>query len=179
MQPPLQRKLPIGALLRQEGLLTSEQLAQGLAVQKTRRPVVPLGQLCIELGFLSATELGRVLSQHGRRLLLGELLALTGVITPAQLQAALGQQLTQGPKKKLGALLIDNGWLDEKTLMYALYEQVRLADKVIYRLFQQFDALLSNQCLTPQDLLAAIVEARERHRPVETHLPPSARNILK
>ena len=34
MQPPLQRKLPIGALLRQEGLLTSEQLAQGLAVQK-------------------------------------------------------------------------------------------------------------------------------------------------
>ena len=69
---------------------------------KTRRPLVPLGQLCIELGFLSATELGRVLSQHGRRLLLGELLALTGVITPAQLQAALGQQLTQGPKKSLG-----------------------------------------------------------------------------
>jgi hypothetical protein len=62
MQPPLQRKLPIGALLRQAGLLTSEQLAQGLAVQKTRRPVVPLGQLCIELGFLSVTELGRVLS---------------------------------------------------------------------------------------------------------------------
>ena len=54
--------------------------------------------------------------------------------------------------------------------MYALYQQVRLADKVIYRLFQQFDALLSNQCLTPQDLLAAIVEARERHRPVETVL---------
>src|SRR5262245_4241361 len=170
MQLHLQRKLPIGELLHQEGLLTSEQVGQGLAVQKTRRPVVPLGQLCIELGFLSATELGRVLSQHGRRLLLGELLALTGVITPAQLQEALGQQRTQGPRKKLGALLIDNGWLDEKTLMYALYQQVRLADKVVHRLFQKFDTLLSNECLTPQDLLAAIVEARERHCPVETVL---------
>src|SRR4030095_5406970 len=126
MQPPLQRKLPIGALLCQEGLLTSEQLAQGLAVPKTRRPVVPLGQLCIELGFLSVADLGHVLSKHGRRLLLGELLALTEVITPEQLQAALGQQRTQGPRKKLGALLIDNGWLDEKTLRYALYQQVRL-----------------------------------------------------
>jgi type II secretory ATPase GspE/PulE/Tfp pilus assembly ATPase PilB-like protein len=170
MQPPLQRKLPIGALLRQEGLLTSEQLAQGLAVQKTRRPAVPLGQLCIELGFLSATELGHVLSKHGRRLLLGELLALTEVITPAQLQAALREQRTQGPRKKLGALLIDHGWLDEKTLRYALYQQVRFADKAIHRLFQKFEALLINECLTPQDLLAAIVEARERHRPVETVL---------
>src|SRR5262245_1383649 len=170
MQPSLQRKLPIGALLHQEELLTSEQLAQGLAVQKTRRPVVPLGQLCIELGFLSATDLGRVLSQHSRRLLLGELLALIGVITPAQLQAALGQQRTQGPRKKLGALLIDNGWLDEKTLRYALHQQIRLTDQAIHRLFQKFDALLINECLTPQDLLAAIVEARERHCSVETVL---------
>jgi type II secretory ATPase GspE/PulE/Tfp pilus assembly ATPase PilB-like protein len=170
MQQPLQQKLSIGALLRQEGLLTSEQLAQGLAIQKMRRPVVPLGQLCIELGFLSVAELSHVLSKHGRRLLLGELLALTEVITPEQLQAALEQQRTQGPRKKLGALLIDNGWLDEKTLRYALYQQVRVADKAIHRLFQKFDALLINECLTPPDLLAAIVEARERHFPVETVL---------
>jgi type II secretory ATPase GspE/PulE/Tfp pilus assembly ATPase PilB-like protein len=170
MQPPLQRKLPIGALLCQEGLLTSEQLAQGLAVQKTRRPVVPLGQLCIELGFLSAAQLGSVLSKHGRRLFLGELLALTGVITPEQLQATLKQQRTQEPKKKLGVLLMDNGWLDEKILMYALYQQARLADKAVHRLFQKFEALLSNQCLTPQALLAAVVEARECHRPVEVVL---------
>jgi len=170
MQPPLQRKLPIGALLRQEGLLTSEQLAQALAVQKTRRPVVPLGQLCIELGFLSAAGLGSVLSKHGRRLLLGELLALTEVITPEQLQAALRQQRTQGARKKLGALLIDNGWLDEKILMYALYQQARLGDKVIHGLLQKFALLLNNECLTSQDLLAAIVEARERHRPIETVL---------
>jgi hypothetical protein len=102
MQPPLQRKLPIGALLRQEGLLTSEQLAQGLAVQKTRRPVVPLGQLCIELGFLSATELGRVLSQHGRRLLLGELLALTGVITPHNCRQPSDSSSPRDPRKSSG-----------------------------------------------------------------------------
>src|SRR5262249_28043184 len=118
----------------------------------------------------SVAELGGVLSKHGRRLLLGELLALTGLITSEQLQEALRQQGTQGPRKKLGALLIDNGWLDEKTLRYALYQQVQLADKAVYRLFQKFAALLTNQCLMPHDLLAAIVESRERHHSVETVL---------
>src|SRR5262249_24066950 len=127
----------------------------------------PFGQICIELGFLSAADLSRMLRKHGRRLLLGELLALTGVITPEQLQTALRQQDTQGPRKKLAALLMDNGWLDEKTLVYALYKQARLADKSIPLLCQKFAALLANACLTPQDLLAAVVEARECHRPVE------------
>jgi hypothetical protein len=149
MQKPVQRKLPIGELLCQEGLLTPEQLAQGLAAQKTRRPAMPLGQLCIELGFLSEAEFSGVLIKHGRRLLLGELLVLARLITPEQLQAALRQQLQQGPKRKqLGALLIENGWLNDKTLIDALSQQVRLTDKVIHRLFQQFDALLSNQCLS-------------------------------
>src|SRR5262249_48468811 len=138
MQPPLQRKLPIGELLCQEGLLTPEQLAQGLAEQKMRRPAVPFGQLCVELGFLSAAKLVGVLRKHGRRLLLGELLALTGLITPEQLQAALRQQRTQGPGKKLGTLLIDNGWLNEKTLTSALSHQTRLADKAVQHLFQKF-----------------------------------------
>jgi hypothetical protein len=76
------RKVPLGELLCQAGLLTAEQLTQALTAQKTRRPAVPFGQLCIELGFVSAAQLGSVLSKHGRRLFLGEWLALTGVITP-------------------------------------------------------------------------------------------------
>jgi hypothetical protein len=34
MQQPVQRKLPIGELLCQEGVLTPEQLAQGLGRKK-------------------------------------------------------------------------------------------------------------------------------------------------
>jgi type II secretory ATPase GspE/PulE/Tfp pilus assembly ATPase PilB-like protein len=171
MQQHIQRKLTIGELLRQEGLLTPEQLAQGLAAQKTRRPAVPLGQLCIELGFLSDAELGSVLSKHGQRLLLGEMLTLAGLITPEQLQAALRQQRKPGPmRKQLGALLIENGWLNDKTLIHALSQQAWLTGKALHSLFQKFGALLTNQCLLPQDLLAASVEAHERHRSIETVL---------
>src|SRR4029453_11209403 len=165
------RKVPLGELLCQAGLLTAEQLTQALTAQKTRRPAVPFGQLCIELGFVSAAQLGSVLSKHGRRLFLGEWLALTGVITPAQLRAALRQQLTQGSQKQpLGALLIAQGWLTDTTLQQALTQQAQLADKTIYPFFQKFGTLLTNECLSPQDLLAAIVEAHACRCPVDTVL---------
>ena len=166
-----QRKVPLGELLRQAGLLTAEQLTQVLTAQKTRRPAVPFGQLCIELGLVSAAQLGSVLSQHGRRLFLGEWLALTGVITPEQLRAVLRQQCTQGNQKHpLGALLIAQGWLTDTTLQQALTQQAQLTEKTISPCFQKFGALLTNQCLPPQDLLAAIVEAQERRCPVDTVL---------
>ena len=53
------RKVPLGELLRQAGLLTAEQLTQVLTAQHTRRPAVPFGQLCLELGLVSAAQLGR------------------------------------------------------------------------------------------------------------------------
>ena len=64
-------KVPLGELLRQAGLLTAEQLTQVLTAQKTG-PAVPFGQLCIELGVGVGPQLGSVLSQHGRRLFLGD-----------------------------------------------------------------------------------------------------------
>ena len=166
-----QRKVPLGELLRQAGLLTAEQLTQVLTAQKTRRPAVPFGQLCLELGLVSAAQLGSILSQHGRRLFLGEWLALTGVITDGQLRAALRQQRTQGSQKHpLGALLIAQGWLTDTTLQQALTQQAQLTEKTISPCFQKFGALLTNQCLPPQDLLAAIVEAQARRCPVDTVL---------
>src|SRR5262245_56978720 len=165
------RKVPLGELLRQAGLLTAEQVTQVLTAQHTRRPAVPFGQLCLELGLMSAAQLGHVLSQQGRRLFLGEWLTLTGLITPDQLRAALRQQRLQGRQKQaLGALLIAQGWLDDPTLQQALTQQAQLADKTIAPFFQQFGALLTNQCLAPQALLAAIVEAQERRCPVATVL---------
>ena len=128
---------------------------------KTRRPAVPFGQLCLELGLVSAAQLGSILSQHGRRLFLGEWLALTGVITPGQLRAALRQRTQGSQKHPLGALLIAQGWLTDTTLQQALTQQAQLTEKTISPCFQKFGALLTNQCLPPQDLLAAIVEAQD------------------
>jgi hypothetical protein len=126
MQKPLEQKLPIGTLLVQEGLLTEEQLAQGLAAQKASSPGLPLGRICVDLGFLSPTQLGTVLSKHHERLLLGELLEHLGLITPDQLQEALTHQKRHAPKKKLGAILVEQGKIDEKVLVRTLYRQVAL-----------------------------------------------------
>jgi type II secretory ATPase GspE/PulE/Tfp pilus assembly ATPase PilB-like protein len=166
----LARKLSIGELLQQEGLLTPAQLARGLAVQKTQRPARPLGQICVELGFLSETALGNVVCQHRQRLLLGEWLVHVGVITLEQLHMALEQLRQPGPKKKLGSLLVENGWLDEHTLERLLTPVAPLTDLSAQQLFRKFEALVVNDCLSAENLQTAIAEAHAQHLPVETVL---------
>jgi type II secretory ATPase GspE/PulE/Tfp pilus assembly ATPase PilB-like protein len=170
MAPRLTRRLSLGELLHQEGLLTSTQLARAMAVQKTQRPARPLGQLCVELGFLSDTALGAVVRQHHQRLLFGEWLVHLGVITPEQLHTALERLRQPGPKKKLGTLLVENGWVDAQTLARLLEPVAPLTALAAQQLFQKFAALVANHCLSAQDLQTAIAEAHAQHLPLETIL---------
>jgi len=43
----------IGELLAREGLLSREQLARSITAQKEEYPSVPLGKVCVALGFVS------------------------------------------------------------------------------------------------------------------------------
>ena len=54
----------IGDLLTQEGLLTAEQLAKGIAIQKQQVSTEPIGKLCVSLGFVTSTDLEKVLVKH-------------------------------------------------------------------------------------------------------------------
>src|SRR5918992_2636325 len=114
-----QNAVRIGDLLTQEGLLTPEQLAETIAIQKNQNPPAPIGKLCVSLGLVTSSELQRVLVKHRRRIPLGELLVHLGLITPAQVQTALELQKKQRPRKKLGALLVEGGYIDEATLIRA------------------------------------------------------------
>ena len=72
-----------------------------LSYQKKAKEYLPLGLLCVELGFLTETELSLILKTHKYKLYLGELLVNMSLITPSQLAQALEEQKRSGKKKDL------------------------------------------------------------------------------
>ncbi len=154
----------IGDLLTQEGLLTAEQLAKGIAIQKQQVSTEPIGKLCVSLGFVTSTDLEKVLVKHRRRIPLGELLVHLGLLTSGQVQSALEQQEKLKPHKKLGAVLIEKGYIDEAALIRALYEQSQTGD---CKKPGKFDALVAARRLSQRDLDLALREAQIQQRPIE------------
>ena len=63
----------IGELLAREGFLSREQLARSITAQKEEYPSVPLGKVCVALGFVSSSDLAGVLVKHRRHIHIGEL----------------------------------------------------------------------------------------------------------
>jgi hypothetical protein len=120
--PP--KKSRIGELLIREGYLTDAQVEHVLAVQLTRHPIPPFGELCVELGLVSSAVLGKILSKHHVLIPLGEMLVHLGLVTPEQIQTALSLQKKN--KKRLGSILVEQGYLATNILVNILYQQAQL-----------------------------------------------------
>jgi hypothetical protein len=159
----------IGDLLTQEGLITREQLSKSILIQKHHYPPAPLGKVCVSLGFVTSTDLAKVLVKHHRRIPLGELLVHLGLISPEQVQSALEQQKTQRPHKKLGAVMVEKGYIDEATLIRTLYQQSQ-ADESEQGKTGKFHALVASGLLTQRELDTAIRDSETHRRPVEALL---------
>lgn len=158
------RKFLLGDLLLREGLLTQEHVTHACEVQRTLTSPLPYGEVCLRLGFLSPDELAAILKKHHHRIPLGELLVHRGLVSATYVQTALVRQ--QGSTKKLGALLVENGWLSERDLLQTLQKQTLLAKKVRGK----FDALIYAGRLTHEEVEAATLEARNERQPVEAVL---------
>ena len=115
-------KLRLGDLLIQESIITTEQLDQALLIQKNQKVYKPLGEICVELKFLSKTKLNQILSKNKKRIELGELLINLGLINPDQLKKALEQQKSEGGKT--GDILVKMGFLTETSLINTLTIQM-------------------------------------------------------
>lgn len=116
------RKLLIGELLINEGLITKAQLKKVLDLKKEQKLYAPLGEECVNQGFVSRQDLTRVLRKYHNSIPLGELLVNMQVITQEHLQQALEEQQSSG--KKLGDILINLGFLNEVVLVDALSIQL-------------------------------------------------------
>ena len=115
-------RIRIGELLTREGLITSAQLEQALEAKKRQDDYKPLGDVCVELGFLSPAELNQVLNKHKKRIQIGDLLVNKGIITQEQLGEALIVQ--KSSKKKLGEILLEMELVSEADLLRTLSVQI-------------------------------------------------------
>jgi type IV pilus assembly protein PilB len=115
-------KQRIGDILVSEGYVTSAQLQEAVARQRRRTLYKPLGEICVELRFIAKGELQHLLKKHQKRLYLGELLVNMGLLGPEDVELALEQQKIEG--KRLGAILLERGHLDETTLVSTLSTQL-------------------------------------------------------
>lgn len=113
----------LGQWLVEGGHLTELQLEQALA-EKQRRPEVPLGQLCVDLGMISARDLDYLLTRYGKRLALGEMLVREKRITEEQLRQVLRVQRQQGGR--LGEILLRLGYVSVDQLYEMLARQYNL-----------------------------------------------------
>src|SRR5919106_6293997 len=117
MQSMLAAAMKIGALLTKQGLLTREQLANGLEIQKKQYPALPLGKVCVALGYLTSGDLNEVLARHHRRIPLGEMLVHLDLISMEQLNDVFELQQREHPKRKIGTVMIEKGLIDEPMLI--------------------------------------------------------------
>ena len=146
-------KLRVGELLMQEGAITREQLEKALAVKKEGEVYKPLGEICVDLKFLSRSRLHQILNQYQKRISVGDLLINLGLITPQQLDDGLSHQKEIGGR--LGEILISKGFITENALVDALSIQMgilkvapdfHLIDKALLKGINE-EFLLSNEII--------------------------------
>ncbi len=102
----------------------------------------PFGQILVDGGFMSSSDLGRALEeQKHTNELLGQVLVRMGVLDPADINAVLAVQerlddtdqavtTAAGVRQMLGALLLQAGHITEAELSQALDEQKKTGDKL-------------------------------------------------
>jgi type II secretory ATPase GspE/PulE/Tfp pilus assembly ATPase PilB-like protein len=160
----------IGALLTKEGLLTRDQLAQSLEIQKRQYPALPLGKVCVALGYLTSEDLNQVLARHRQRIPLGELLVHLDLISMEKLQEVFEQQQKERPRRKIGTLMIEKGLIDESTLIRVLYDQSQRNHAGEKHRLGKFEALVVAGRLERNDLESAIKQAKAQGIAVESVL---------
>jgi hypothetical protein len=124
----------------------------------------------VTLGFVSSADLANVLVKHRRHIHLDELLVHLGLLQMDELQEALECQKRQLPRKKLGAVLVEKGLIDEPALIRALYKQSQHASPPGKRTGGKFAALIISGRLQQQELDAIVKKAEVERRPVESLL---------
>jgi hypothetical protein len=100
----------IGQRLIEAGYLTEAQLREALAAQADTGLL--LGEICMLKGWLDYGQLKECLPKLRSKL--GERLLALGYITMEQLWLAIFEQRQSGDR--LGAILVERGWIDKAAL---------------------------------------------------------------
>jgi len=119
---------PIGALvalLRDEGVVSEEQIAFAQRVHARLSEPKPLLQVIEELGYVAEGQVREALHRRRLDVRLGDLLVELGVLDPQDLQMALDLQAEDPDRKaKLGQVLVEHHFVDERELTDLLASQL-------------------------------------------------------
>ena len=118
--PSLQTQyLPLGEILQQAGLLSSQHIRHTLKIQRQYQDF-RFGEILIKEGYLSSKTINFFTSdlpelmQSKDKLRLGDYFNNAGLLAPEQISDALKQQyLTQ---RKFGEIITQKGWVNPRTL---------------------------------------------------------------
>jgi type IV pilus assembly protein PilB len=130
---------PLGEILHENGMVSKLQLAEALQIQKEERGRI--GDMLVTLGYVTKRQLRYVIKEYKKRIPLGEYLLEKGIISPEDLEIALGR--VASTQKPIGQALISRGLISEEELAKFLSEQLDMPFLVPYqrlvdmRLFSQ------------------------------------------
>ncbi len=122
----LEDKRPLGEILVTEGLVSENDLKQGLEVQQKKRSD-RIGHFLVEEAGLQRHDVAVALQQQKhKRKRLGEILLDAGLVRSVDIDRALAIQAEQRDKR-LGEILVDAGAVSEKDLLLALAAKFHLS----------------------------------------------------
>lgn len=121
--------MKLGDYLLHSKLITQIQLDEALAAQKTTGK--KLGDLFVELGFLTIGQMSSVLSRQmsarsttTQRKRIGDVLIEAGIISEEQLATAL--QAQKGKKKKIGQMLVELGYITKDQIAEGISAKLKI-----------------------------------------------------
>ncbi|MGD8992081.1 MAG: ATPase, T2SS/T4P/T4SS family [Desulfobacterales bacterium] len=110
--------------LAKNGFLTDKQVEYARRVQSKLEQSRPLLQVIKELKYITDDEIGQALRKHPVSIRIGELLVELGHISVCELKSALGIQVEEKSKRKLGEILVERRFIQERVLVEALSLQL-------------------------------------------------------
>jgi len=114
----------IAALLVEQGLLKDDQLVYAARVQSKLASPKPILDVIKELDLVTDDQIRGIIRSNLSKIRIGDLLIELGLITSDDLQVALAVQKGETPRKKLGEVLVEHNFLDERKLIEVLSLQM-------------------------------------------------------
>ncbi len=127
------RHLLFGQFLFYSGLVSWKTYIQALLWQRRQRPL--LGQIAMEWGMLTLTDIRKILAARKLGEKFGESAVRQGYLKAYNLLALLGKQ--RRLQSRLGEYFLQNGWLTDKQIEILLKMQKRHNHQVLRAQWQQ------------------------------------------
>jgi type IV pilus assembly protein PilB len=103
-----------------EGLLTPDQLAKAQKIKDQIGDQRTLAEVLIEMNWVSEPRLDQFMRSHRTGMLTGEILVANGLVSEADVEAALETQGRSGTRKRIGEILVEMGLIEERHVIEAL-----------------------------------------------------------